>query len=283
MKTPIPEPVCESDAIRSNIEQTRESMDRTLDKISERMKPQHLLDEALDFVRAQTEGVDLQAQASAALDSVGQAASRAARGMVNVVRRHPIPTMLVGAAIAWAVLERRRARPDEPGEMSARELEQYEWTEAEKAQMTATSVLPEPSSEAEPGEKKVGEKLKEQGSKLAQRVSTGARVVGQKAQHSYQAGRDRIIEASDAHPLAMGVGFLAAGVLIGLLLPPSRQEDRMIGAVSDQAKAQAKARAQQLMEQGKHAMGAATEAAKKTGPQQDFSPPTTATTTGPKA
>ena len=44
-------------------------------------------------------------KAGEAMHSTGEAASRAASGVVGVVRRHPIPTLLIGAGIAWAVVE----------------------------------------------------------------------------------------------------------------------------------------------------------------------------------
>jgi hypothetical protein len=116
------------------------------------------------------------------------------------------------------------------------------------------------------------QRLKEQTQKMGQRISEGARAVGRTAQRGYTASRTKFVEASDEYPIAMGVGFLAAGVLLGLTLPHSRKEDQWIGRTADRTKQQAKLRAQDLIERGKHvasaATAAATQAAKETAQQQ---------------
>ena len=291
MKNPSTEN-SESETIRSDIEHTRESMDRTIDKISERMRPRHLLDQLLDFFRSHN-GEPAGATAGSVLTTVGQGAGRAATGMVGVVRRHPVPTLLIGAGITWAVVESRRRHRGNGHESSydpgayGEPVETTGWDEAEEYRAPEVEAVPKVSTNV--GEKvsqagstigkTMKEKtpaLKEKTQKIGQRISEGARAVGRTAQRGYTTGRTRFVDASDEYPIAMGVGFLAAGVLLGLALPHSRKEDQWLGQVADRTKHQARqqieSRAQELMERGKQvasaATSAATQAAKDTAQQQ---------------
>jgi len=263
MKNPSTE-TSESEVIRSDIEQTRESMDRTLDKIGEKITPRHLLDQFLDFFRSHN-GSAVSETAGSVLTSVGKGAERAANGIVTVVREHPVPTILIGAGITWAVVESRRrhsngnGHADKSGEQHWDEVEGYGM--GEKISSTAASA---------------SKSLKEKGQKIGHRISASARAVGRSAQRGYTTSRTKFVEASETYPIAVGVGFLAAGVLLGLTLPHSRKEDQWLGPTADrtkqQAKQQVKAKAQDLLERSKQvasaATSAATQAAKETAQQQ---------------
>ena len=288
MKNPSTE-TSESEAIRSDIEQTRESMDRTIDKISDRMKPRHLLDQLLDFFRSHN-GDRAGATAGSVLTKVGKGAGQAATGMVTVVRRHPVPSLLIGAGITWAVVEnRRRHRGNGYDHESAYEKSAYgeqmqgkDWEEAqefgEAEEFHASEVEAVPNVSTSMGEKtsnmgtsvketmkEKAQRLKEKTQQIGNRISEGARAVGRTAQRGYTTSRTRFVEASDEYPIAMGVGFLAAGVLLGLALPHSRKEDQWIGRTADRTKRQAKQQiqstAQDLVERGQNVASAATSAA----------------------
>jgi len=294
MKNPSTE-TSESEAIRSDIEHTRESMDRTLDKIGERMTPRHLLDQLLDFFRSHN-GQGAGAAAGSVLTSVGRGAGRAANGVVTVVRRNPVPSLLIGAGITWAVVENRR-RHRGNGHESDYDKSPYgeqmggkPWEETEAYAVSEVEAVPNMNTNV--GEKisnagaSIGETmkektqiLKEKTQRVGKRISEGARVVGRTAQRGYTTGRTKFVEASEEYPIAMGMGFLAAGVLLGLALPHSRKEDQWIGRTADRTKQQARQQiqttAQDLLERGKQvasaATSAATQAAKETAQQQSVS------------
>ena len=98
----------DSREIQREIEETRMEMDHTLDEISERLHPRHLVDVAIDFFRAPSpeEHSPSREYASKAARSVGKQAMR-------TVRQHPIPALLCGAGIAWLLYEElEREEPD---------------------------------------------------------------------------------------------------------------------------------------------------------------------------
>lgn len=116
MAGPDPADPCDPEAIRRGIEQTRAEMDSTLDALSDRISPRHLLDELFEFWHG------------------GDSTRGARRGfretgirLAESVRDHPVPAALIGAGLVWMLFEDRSPRPrrdagdfgEEPEEESA--------------------------------------------------------------------------------------------------------------------------------------------------------------------
>jgi len=273
-----PETPPESDIIRADIEHTRETMDHTLDELGTRMKPRHMMDEVLGFLHLdRIDKQKLKEKAGAAAQSVGQAASRTARSLTEVVKEHPIPTLLIGSGLIWAIYESRQRSHNGNGnghpheEAHARGELEGEW-EAEQWKAKAQRGLENAKASIESKTEEVKDK-----------VSTTAREVGQKAsqvknqvvsgvQRGYQAGRERFVQTSQTHPLEVGLGFLAVGVLLGLALPASRKEDQWVGQAADRVKGRVKATGEDLLNRSKTVAVAATEAVKKTASEQGLTP-----------
>jgi hypothetical protein len=266
----------ESDIIRADIEQTRQTMDQTLDELGTKMKPHHLIDEMLGFLHLdQLDGQKLKEKAGAAAQSVGQAANRACRAMTDVVREHPIPTLLIGAGLAWAFYESHQRSHNGNGhpheDAHARGELEGEW-EAHGLR-----------AKAQHGLESAKEGIQTATQEVTDQVATTARAISHKAaqmkdqviggvQRGYQAGREKFVQTSQAHPLQVGLGFLAAGVLLGLALPASRKEDEWVGEAADRVKDRAKATGQDLLNRGKTVATAAAEAVKKTAAEQGLTP-----------
>jgi hypothetical protein len=292
------ETTADSDCIRANIQQTRQSMDHTLDELGEKMKPRHLFDELLGWLHLkQTEGHKLQPKAEAALHSVKQSCGRAAHAVGGVMRDHPIPTILVGCGVAWAIYEsshranggneRRRLTDNESGDGSNGSTTWGEGTAEtwepgglkEKAAETWESTKEGIESTAT----KVKEKVSEAGHTIRERAAEGAKAIGHKAtqlkeqvahtaQRGYELGRAKFVETSQAHPFSIGLGFLAVGVLAGLALPSSQKENEWVGETADRVKKQAKAKGQDLLQRGKNVVNAAAETVKKTAEEEGLTP-----------
>jgi ElaB/YqjD/DUF883 family membrane-anchored ribosome-binding protein len=126
--------------IRRDIEHTRQEMDETLDELGERLRFEHMMDSAKDYVRTTSARTTAQAAAkirsaasqvtetikhnpvSAAAIGMGLGSVTAARKMglsgeglrctadqvTQTVRQHPVPTMLIGAGLLWYAVERSR-------------------------------------------------------------------------------------------------------------------------------------------------------------------------------
>lgn len=81
-------------------------------------------------------------------------------------------------------------------------------------------------------------------------------------------GARRAAGVAQENPLGLGIAALAAGFLVGLLIPGTKVEDEKIGPVADQVKAKAKETGQEALERGKHVAEQAAETAKDAGREQ---------------
>lgn len=270
-----------SEAIKTNIEHTREKMDQTLDQIGERLRPRHLLDEALDYLRSHgpsREGV--KEKANVAMGKAGDSAGKAVRVITETVRQYPIPSLLIGAGVAYAFYERQQ---EDEG--------YYEIEEDELPYGFGTTVVTEEYVGPESGELKsskekvqeklagTGQQLKEKGENLKARAAEKGRVIrikasemrrrmAARARETYSDKREQVVRMSDEHPLSTGIGLLAAGLLVGLALPHTRPEDEFLGRTSDKLKRRAQAEGKDLVERGKNVASAAYAAAKETAERE---------------
>jgi hypothetical protein len=72
----------------------------------------------------------------------------------------------------------------------------------------------------------------------------------------------RAVGMAQENPLGLAVGAIAAGFLVGLVIPSSKMEDERIGPVADQLKDQAKQTGQEALERGKQVAQSAAETAR---------------------
>jgi gas vesicle protein len=75
----------------------------------------------------------------------------------------------------------------------------------------------------------------------------------------------RAASAAQENPLGLAVGGVAAGFLLGLLVPSSRVEDEKLGPMADQVKDQIKETGQEALDRGKDVAQQAAETAKEAG------------------
>jgi len=238
-----------------------------------------MLDEVLGFLHLdQTDGTKIKERAGAAVQSAGRTATRAAHAVTDVVREHPIPTMLIGAGIVWAIYEagHRSRNGDSYYEDLREEGDEGSHFEGEWESGGLKEKAQQKMESAKEGIQSATQNVK-------RKVSTTARAVGDKAnqmkdqmvhgvQRGYEAGRTKFVETSQTHPLSVGLGFLAAGVLVALALPPSRKEDEWVGEAADRVKDEAKAKGQDLLNRGKNVATAAGDAARRTAAEEGLTP-----------
>ena len=269
-----------SEEIRSDIKGTRREMDETLDELGERLHPRHLLDEVIDIFRSSPSG-------NASRGQIAGTSKRLGRTVANELREHPLPALVVGAGLMWWIVDattnngdeeeiypprRRRAlpvgsdwHPEDPAfEGSAPPSYSRSVKDDDDDRPSARDTAREMASSA-------GEKFSGAASAVGDKISEAASSVGETASDlgdtarrysargrravSRQAGvlQDRFRAASDEYPLAVGGAFLAAGLLTGLLLPRTEQEDEWMGEASDELKEQTRRKGEELVEEGEEA------------------------------
>ncbi len=417
--------------IEYDIERTRGEMDETLDELSQRLSPRHLLDEVYGFVRSNASG-------AMSKEDLANYATRATKLAAREIKNHPIPSLLIGAGLAWLLFESEEddtpdyhsqwadipeysgsfvdARTGEPYDLETygSEWKQevpawrqgYDWSKSdvneetwtERAKQTLDDILTTVSDttrsaadkmkhvssrlmslsghkrrelhsrwanlrehsgsfvDARTGEpydenygrewrsmmacdycatgdeekqswsekaqhaleemqqslSSAGGNVKDQVQALAAKVGDfvggtrdmsagfassvghragqagrsirrGARYVGRQtrkggasAQHQLSQGyaysRDTVSQAMDEYPLAAGAACLGLGLLLGLVLPNTRAEDRMMGETSDQMKRFAKETGREAAERAKHVAQSTAAAAMEEAESQGLTP-----------
>ena len=290
--------------IKAHIEETRAHMDDTLDALSERLRPRHLIDDILDYwhSRRQSSGGNGQAKRKVkqAAGHVKDTAGDAGRTIVRQVQQHPIPSLLIGAGIAWLFMEKDREEYDEY------EVEVYDEGDSPDDEFGYENQIqpgPGPETYALPSHYSDEEdsssggvlgKLKGKGSEMANkagekwertkrstarragamrgRAQERSRRLRELARHGYEQGVETFKRTSDDYPLAMGAGFLALGVVAGMLLPSTRKEDRWVGPTRDRLVHRSQEAAHDALERGKHVAQSAASAAKSELREQGLTP-----------
>jgi len=315
----------DSDQIMANIAETRAHMDDTLDELSARLQPRHILDDVLDWFRSRRssgsgEGRQrirqaagnaagkMKEKASRAAGQMKDKASTAGRAAYSSVREHPLPALLIGAGISLLLRERKRRDEYESYEDESDLTGTLDTGYAElplgEGVGPETYALPEHYSESSssPGfmgkikgkGSQLGSQLKEKGAQLKEKAGSSMQNIKQRtaekasalrmrasekgsqlkeqAYHGYEHGREVFTRTADEQPLAVGLGFLAIGVLAGMLLPSTRKEDELVGSTRDRLVNRTREAAEDAVNRGKHVARTAVDVAKQEMREQGLTP-----------
>ncbi|HTO03840.1 MAG TPA: hypothetical protein VL069_09075 [Opitutus sp.] len=264
------QPDLESEALRSEIDSTRGRMDDTIDKLENRLQGRHLIDEVVGFFR--------RGDREGNMDEWREKFSRSAGTVVDSVKAHPVPLLMIGAGIAWLIYENRSSDrmsraylgdsdysgEDYPptgyesfAEGSTYEAEGYSTEKSsiadqakEKLSNLGNQARATASSLTAKGRETLGS-ARERASELGQRAQQRGREV-------YDRTRERVASTTDQHPLEVGLGFLALGLIAGLAMPTPRAISRRLAPAADRLREAGS----ELVDKGKRVAKAATEAAK---------------------
>src|SRR5690606_3523321 len=94
-------------------DRTRAEMDQTVDALSERVQPRHLLDDLIEYFRNSGfggGGSGLSEKASDAKDS----AMSAGHTFVSKLKRHPLSASLIAAGVTWMLIDEATDKDLEP-------------------------------------------------------------------------------------------------------------------------------------------------------------------------
>ncbi len=274
---PQPDQPAETNRLRHQIDQTRERMDHTIDALGRRFQGRHLIDEALHFVRIQSEKANM----TQITNRLKTSADTAVHTVVDTVKSNPVPTALIGAGLAWYLYSQTR-RADSNGYTYDDPIQGY-YDEGYGSAGPGDSDVGEPVAGATEG---VGERIREKAGRLRERSrdavatarerlhSVGERAgeVGNRVRHRSQAllrdGRQRVSTAVHQHPLESGMACLALGVIIGLALPTTQ---RVRSTVAPGAR-RLRQRTQEMVERGRNVARTAAHAAMQEAEAQGLTP-----------
>ena len=279
-----------SEAIRASISQTRSEMGAKIDAIQNRLDPENIKDQAQEaFYSVIEDGADALA---------GYVRNQAVDlgSVSNTIKRNPLPAALVGLGLGWIVLESLsnngnsssehygaevygiqstgsnpyRPDPYSPSQPTAGYGRHADGINADATNGAMQNVKQQAAEIADNVQEIVSDvqdTLAQKARGAAEQVSEAIDSVQQKGEMTKEQSAYLSRQASvgiqrtiNDNPLAFGVAALAAGAMIGLVLPATRTENRMMGQASDQLLDSAQSVAQDAMRR-------ASQVAEEVGPE----------------
>ena len=273
-RNPVNPSHSDTDAIRGEIERTRVEMSETIGEIQDRLRPDHLLQQAKDGVREAAVGKAKNIMNSAS-ETAYDAAQRA-RGYGNhlawYAKEHPIRMAITAAVITWLAMRNRGGRPqmwdgatdtswdhDEYGmpepslrdrvsdaTSSARQTVGDYAATAKQAVGEYASTARETAGEYASSARETVNDYAQTAAEYAQSAASSARAASIQARRAASRATSSVDEFVHDNPLAAGAIAVAVGAAIGLAIRGTEYEDRAMGATRDQAMAKAKNAASNL-------------------------------------
>ena len=221
-----------TEEIRAEIEQTRGEMSETVNAIQERLRPRNIASNAAESVR------------HAASDKARDLAdSEVVRGM----RANPIPTAMIGVGIAgaaWMAFSRGESRPRPRDYMRRRdwrtapgyreEDNYYRGFSGRSGYDTASTYTPGMAYDAD-RDYESGYNTAEYAGRRHEtgELTEGMEDVRQRARRSAYRAQSQLQRTWNENPLLIAAASAVIGALVGLAIPETERENRMMGEARD--------------------------------------------------
>jgi ElaB/YqjD/DUF883 family membrane-anchored ribosome-binding protein len=212
--------------IEREIEQTRNRLSRDIDELGNKLNPQNLKEEAKSAIKGAAQG---------AVSNVGEQARRTGSRLVEVFRENPLPVIAVGAGVTWLLTQRSRS------EVSGSRMARYAYTGPERRQGESWQSGSGIRSRVGGTVSEVKESVSEAASSVAERAGefkerAGDRIgeLGGEARRQSRRLKTNLEHAAEENPLALAIGAAVVGLALGMLLPGSQREDKLMGSARDQ-------------------------------------------------
>ena len=253
----------ETAEIKSEIERTRVEMSETLGEIQERLRPDHLIQQAKDTMTEAATGKvrNIMHSAGETATMVADQTKYASRTVAGYVRTHPVQMALVAGGITWWLL-RGRDRSDEwegasegwRATDSHRLDTDYDTDYSDRSlrervgeyAATARETVGEYATSARETVSEAAEAARCRALKASERVSSAAQTASVRAQETWRSASTSVDDWVHEYPIAAGAIAVAVGAAIGLSAPSTEIEDRTLGEKRDQAIERARIAARQV-------------------------------------
>jgi ElaB/YqjD/DUF883 family membrane-anchored ribosome-binding protein len=262
--------------IKHEIERTRVEMSETLGEIQERLRPDHLIQQARDGVKEAAAG-----KARSIMHSAGETAATVAyqaRGagdsLASYVRQHPLQVAVTVGAFTWWMLRSREESNDWYGTADtswededamsfgaptmrsrvagARDtVGEYASTARETVGEYASTARETVGEYASTARETVGEyasTARETAGQYAESARARARRASEAARRAASTATSSVDDFTHENPMAVGLIALAIGVAIGMTVPATEMENRTMGEARDRAWERASKAASEIKE-----------------------------------
>lgn len=293
-----------SDEIRQEIDATRQQMDQTIDALADRFKGRHIIDEVIGVFRSNASDETV----SKIKDKVTSTTHTAVNSVVNTVKANPWPALLIGAGVAWLVYNSRRSSSHSDSYLEGPYEDDLDESDFELSgggygagELSGDYEASDLSTTEEEGASGIGSKLSDvkntvrdkanqakdqlsqKASEVGDRVRQGAQTVKDRAsqigsqvqergRQVYERSREQVVTTVNEHPIEVGLGVLALGIVAGLAIPTPNKVNEVVGPRVDKLRDQARERGRDLVNRGRNVVQAAAQAARQEAESQGITP-----------
>jgi hypothetical protein len=253
----------EIDQLVEEIVYTREEMTGTVEEIGDRLDPRNVVAEATGSVRDATIGKveSVATQASDMVGNIPQTAQEAGSGIVDAIRRNPVPAAMVGIGLGWLALSSRNSSSgsryndwsDGGRNWTGQSFSDGGRMAGETWDTTGYDNTGYGSGGHSGGQgigDKVGDKFGDVqqtvGEKVGQVQQTAGEMPYQVQNVARQVG-DNAGRVAQENPLALGAIALAVGTAVGMALPTTKPERQFMGQARDTLIDKAETKAHEAM------------------------------------
>jgi ElaB/YqjD/DUF883 family membrane-anchored ribosome-binding protein len=239
----------ETAEIKSEIERTRVEMSETLGEIQERLRPDHLIQQAKDTVSEAATGKvkNIMHSAGETATMVADQTRYAGRSVADYVRMHPVQVALIAGGITWWLLRSRSTSDDWEGASEGWQDgpgydEGYSYSEGQPL----TAKVGEYASSAREAVGDYASTAASTARRAGQRVRSAASTAATSTRQGWQRASTSATDWAHEYPLAAGAIAVAVGAAVGLSAPATELENRYMGERRDQAMERARAAAREF-------------------------------------
>jgi ElaB/YqjD/DUF883 family membrane-anchored ribosome-binding protein len=226
-----PETEAKTRQIQAEIADTRVDLSETIDALQEKLRPSTIVSDATDRVKtATTEKVRHMAEtASDTAQEVIRSTRQATSGLVEGARQNPIPALMIGAGVAWLLMEHGRHHASDRGYARDRGLGAR--PRVGPIDEDAVYGYGEYGSgyTDEPDRGGYGEGVRRMGERAAD-IAGSARSTLRRSTRGAQNGIQRLLRDN---PLLVGAAAIVAGAAVGAALPETDRENELMGETRD--------------------------------------------------
>jgi ElaB/YqjD/DUF883 family membrane-anchored ribosome-binding protein len=230
------------DILEREIEQKRAEIDGIVHALENKLSPGQMFDRVLGYAKGN--GGEL-------LGNLGDS-----------IKGNPLAALLTSIGLAWLMSGRQPARAPRPSHSYSSGYDAWRSEHGSSDGMH----LKERAGALKDRAAHLRDEMSEGLDDARERLGDMRDDIGERAQHASEAVRHTARNAQQSlehmlreQPLAVAAIGIAAGALIGAMLPPTRQEDDWLGRGSDQLKQRGRALAEQGLERAEHELEAAGE------------------------
>ena len=204
--------------IQREIEMTRERMSQNIDQLGEKLSPENLKRQAKEAITGKAHDM---------VNNVGYQARDTGSRVFDFIRENPLPVAAVGLGAVWLIQQRNRS------EISGDRMARFAYTGPERRGEGLKARIADRAEHLRDSVSGAASGVAERAGELAGGARQRAGDLGQRAREQTRRARGGAQHFMDDNPLAVAAGAAILGLAIGLLVPESDRENRLMGSTRD--------------------------------------------------